>query len=79
MNAEGRDRWLDPSPPIPVDDAARADLTPEHTISVRYRRARFADPETYAALCTCGWRGQERTGSNAARTARRDGDEHIGE
>jgi hypothetical protein len=48
-----------------------------HTILIRDLRLRFGDPEVYAAECSCGWRGEERTAVNAARVARRDGTLHV--
>ena len=48
-----------------------------HSIRVRDLRLRFGEPERYAAECACGWRGEERMGHAAERTARRDGTEHF--
>ena len=48
-----------------------------HSIRVRDLRMRFGDPESYAAECSCGWRGAERIAGNPARVARRDGTEHL--
>jgi hypothetical protein len=78
VNADEREHWLHPSPPIPVDDDARRDHAPEHAIRLRDLRARFGDPESYAAECACGWRGEEHTGINAARAARLDASRHAG-
>jgi anti-sigma B factor antagonist len=52
-------------------------LTDRHSIHLRDLRLRFADPESRAAHCSCGWRGEARGGSNAGRAARRDGVMHV--
>jgi hypothetical protein len=50
----------------------------EHSIRVRDLRLRFGDTESYAAECSCGWRGPTHTGwQTAAREARRDGAVHV--
>jgi hypothetical protein len=67
--------WLEPSPPLAVDDSGRVALT--HEIRVRDRRARFGDVEVYAAECTCGWTSEPHTGRFAERLARRDGLAHV--
>ena len=52
----------------------------EHSIRVRDLRLRFGETESSAAECSCGWRGQTRTGSRtAALEARRDGVVHVDE
>ena len=56
------------------EDAA-ASVT--HVTRVRDLRARFGDPEGYVAECSCGWKGEQRTGPLAMRSARRDGVEHA--
>jgi anti-anti-sigma factor len=49
----------------------------DHSTEVKDQRARFGDPEARAALCSCGWQGETRTGRTAERVARRDGTEHV--
>jgi hypothetical protein len=52
-------------------------LSAEHTIKIRDLRARFGEPEVYAAECTCGWTGDRRSGAGAERAARREGIVHT--
>ncbi|HEY3612133.1 MAG TPA: hypothetical protein VGK92_00430 [Gaiellales bacterium] len=75
MNHADLTHWLEPSPPLAVDDMDRA--APVHSIRVRDRRARFGDPEVYAAECTCGWVSEPHSGRLADRSARRDGLAHM--
>jgi hypothetical protein len=75
MNAADRARWLEPSPSIAIDGLGHA--APMHKIVIRDLRARFGDPEAYAAHCSCGWASDTRTGRLADRVARRDGLAHI--
>ena len=49
----------------------------EHVVLVRDLRARFGDPESFAAECSCGWRGKPRSGENAERAARREARMHA--
>ena len=49
----------------------------EHTIRIRDLRARFGDPETYAAECSCGWKGAPHGGPSAGRNARQEGLRHY--
>ena len=52
----------------------------EHSIRIRDLRLRFGDTESYAAECSCGWRGQTHTGwQTAEREAHRDGAVHVDE
>jgi anti-sigma B factor antagonist len=67
-----------------IHDSRRAALaslrTGEHSIVVRDLRLRFGHTESYAAECSCGWKGQTHTGwQSAAREARRDGVVHVDE
>jgi hypothetical protein len=55
-------RWLKPSPPIAVDDTEPP--PPKHEFRVRDRRARFGDPEVYAAECSCGWVSERTVGDS---------------
>lgn len=48
-----------------------------HVVRVRDLRARFGEPEAFAAECTCGWTGERRDGFTAAREARHDGRAHA--
>ena len=48
-----------------------------HVTRVRDLRARFGDPEGYVAECSCGWKGDPRTGSLAMRNARNDAVVHA--
>jgi hypothetical protein len=48
-----------------------------HSVKVRDLRARFGEPEAFAAECTCGWAGDRRDGLTGAREARRDGRAHA--
>ena len=48
-----------------------------HVTRLRDLRARFGDPEGFVAECSCGWRGEPRSGSMAMRTARHDAVEHA--
>ena len=48
-----------------------------HSIHVRDLRLRFGDPDSRAAHCSCGWRGEARGGPTAGRAARRDGVRHV--
>jgi hypothetical protein len=75
MNRVEKNRWLEPSAPIPVDGGER--VAPVHEIRIRDLRARFGDAEIYRAECACGWAGEPRTGRLADRTARREGLAHV--
>jgi hypothetical protein len=84
MNADDRAHWLDPSPPMAVDDHAPPARSPRqtpkgrtHAVRVRDRRERFGDEHVFAAECECGWSGKPRTGLTAERVARRDGEIHL--
>ena len=84
MTVNDRSRWLEPSPPLPVDGgepSSRVSVhTPKartHSVRVRDRRERFGDEHVFAAECECGWSGEPRTGMTAERVARRDGQIHI--
>jgi len=48
-----------------------------HVVRVRDLRARFGEPEAYAAECSCGWTGERRDSFTAAREARHDGRAHA--
>jgi anti-anti-sigma factor len=50
----------------------------EHAVRIRDLRARFGDPDAFAAECTCGWKGELRTGVLAMRRARGDANDHTG-
>jgi hypothetical protein len=54
-------------------------VAPGHEISVRDMRARFGDPDAYGAVCSCGWRGEARTGTFPERQAGLDGSHHLDE
>jgi hypothetical protein len=75
MNAVARALLLEPSPPLAVDELEPG--FPAHYIRVRDLRARFGDAEVYAAECSCGWIGEPHSDITAARTARRDGINHM--
>lgn len=75
MNAVARARLLAPSPPLAVDELGPG--LPAHVIRVRDLRERFGDNEVYAAECSCGWNGEPRSDITGARTARRDGIDHV--
>ncbi len=84
MTVNDRSRWLEPSPPLPVDGgepSSRVSVqTPKartHSVRVRDRRERFGDEPVFAAECECGWNGDPRTGVTAERLARRDGEIHL--
>lgn len=91
MNAAERARWLDPSRAMAIDGVEAAgggaqDRTPdqrdaralsEHVFRIRDLRRVFGDPEAFAAHCSCGWIGEQRTGRLADRVARRDGVAHV--
>jgi anti-anti-sigma factor len=66
---------------LPVHETRRAGIagfrTGHHSIQVKDARLRFGDPPAYSAQCSCGWRGEERTGGTAKRVAGRDGREHA--
>ena len=47
-----------------------------HVVRVRDLRARFGEPEAFAAECSCGWKGERRDSITAAREARIDGRAH---
>jgi hypothetical protein len=49
----------------------------EPSIRIRDLRLRFGDTESYAAECSCGWRGDERRGPSGARQAHWDGQNHL--
>jgi len=49
----------------------------QHSVKVRDLRARFGEPDAFAAQCSCGWTGERREGLTAAREARRDGRVHA--
>jgi hypothetical protein len=49
-----------------------------HSVRLRDLRARFGDPDSFAAECSCGWRGMEHTGGLARKHAKADGIEHEG-
>jgi hypothetical protein len=48
-----------------------------HVVKIRDLRARFGEPEAYAAQCSCGWAGERREGPTGGREARRDGLRHA--
>jgi hypothetical protein len=50
----------------------------QHAVRVRDLRARFGDPDAFAAECSCGWRGQEHTGVLARKRAKADAIVHDG-
>jgi hypothetical protein len=91
VNGAGGARWLDPSRAMPIDRVERVgggpqDGTPgqrdaralsEHVFRIRDLRRVFGDPEAFAAHCSCGWLGEQRTGRLADRVARRDGVAHV--
>jgi anti-anti-sigma factor len=54
-----------------------ASASAEHATRVRDLRARFGDPEGFVAECSCGWRGEPRTGVLAMRAARNDAMDHA--
>jgi hypothetical protein len=76
MTSADRSRWLEPSPPLAVDDDA-GQSERVHEIRVRDHRARFGDPEHSVAECTCGWTSDPHTGRFAARAALREGRAHV--
>jgi anti-anti-sigma factor len=47
-----------------------------HDTRVRDLRARFGEPDRFRAECSCGWRGEERTGLMALRGAKNDARDH---
>jgi anti-anti-sigma factor len=49
-----------------------------HSIRVRDLRARFGDTDTFAAECSCGWRGEEHMGLLALKRAKAEAIEHDG-
>jgi hypothetical protein len=90
MTVNDRSRWLEPSPPLPVDGGEPSFRVPgqtrapgqtpkarTHSVRVRDRRERFGDEHVFAAECECGWSGEPRTGVTAERVARRDGEIHL--
>jgi anti-anti-sigma factor len=66
---------------LPIHETLSAAIaglrTSRHAIEVRDLRIRFADPESRAARCSCGWHGEARDGATAGRVARRDGARHV--
>jgi hypothetical protein len=48
-----------------------------HEITIRDLRARFGDPDVFAAQCSCGWSGEQREGHAGHRSAVRDGALHV--
>lgn len=48
-----------------------------HDTRVRDLRASYAEPEVYAAQCSCGWRGTQYDGPTARRRAGGDATEHA--
>jgi hypothetical protein len=67
--------WVEPAPPRAAD--ARDSQPGTHVIRVRDLRERFGDDEVYRAHCSCGWTSEPHSGITAARTARRDGTNHV--
>ena len=49
----------------------------EHVTQIRDLRVRFGDDERFVAECSCGWRGEQRTGERALRTSRADARAHA--
>jgi len=71
VNADVKARVLEVSP------ALVADGLEVHTMRVRDLRERFGDEEVYVAECSCGWTGTQHSDITAARTARREGLNHV--
>jgi hypothetical protein len=66
------DQELHPATSLPALDA-RA----QHVVRIRDLRSRVDAPESYAAHCSCGWKGDEHAGQAGERLARREGRGHT--
>jgi len=54
-----------------------AEARTEHVVRIRDLRARFGDPESFAAECSCGWSGEPHSGENAKRGVRHEARLHT--
>jgi hypothetical protein len=52
-------------------------MTVAHEITIRDLRARYGDPDVFAAHCSCGWIGEQREGRYGEGAAKRDGALHV--